>query len=1238
MTSLCLRLRSIVLTATTLAAVSVAWSQDPAVSTRRSLTFEQRVAAQRAIEQIYWNHRIWPKENPGAKPPLSSVMPDESIRAKVEDSLRKSNALETWWHRPITPGQLQAELDRIARDTHDPAILQELFDALGRDAFLIAETLARHALEDRLVRSLYADDTRFHAALRRRAENALAACGEVACMKTMGGDYFERTIRLRDVDTTAAVDPVYTLGPALPGDAASTAHATTHAGTLDVSAELLDPDEWRDRLNRLAAKVGGSAESLPTGHLSRLEETPTSFVVTAVVSQRDGEIVTATASWAKRSFDDWWDSEKGTVPSTIENVAHAAFLPAVAQASCTNDTWRPTRQEVPDPRSDHTAIWTGTEMIVWGGEADTVVPTRTGGRYDPATDTWTMTSIGANVPVGRNYHTAIWSGTEMIIWGGAEYDFTTSSSHSLQSGGRDNPATDTWTPTSTGANVPAARGAHSAVWTGTEMIVWGGATSTAQNTGARYNPSTDTWTATSTGANTPSARYYHTALWTGNEMIVWGGFPYLNTGARYNPSTDTWLPTSTGANVPAGRYRHTALWTGTEMIAWGGRTSGSQSPSNTGGRYSPSTDTWTAISTGASVPSERYDYAAVWTGSEMIVWGGTTGLILFDTGARYDPVTDQWTPTSSGPNVPAARWGHTAVWTGSEMIVWGGIDPTNNWVNTGGRYDPSTGSWAPTSRGVGAPSARTFNALVWTGTEMIVWGGSDNTYAYVNSGARYDPVIDCWTPTSTGENVPSPRSPNAAVWTGSEMIIWGGSGGGYKNTGGRYNPVTNRWRPTSTGANVPSARSSSVALWTGKEMIVWGGTLGGSAYVNTGARYDPVSDSWTPTSTGQNLPVTRRGPTGVWTGAEMIVWGGSHTDGSTTQYLNTGGRYLPATDTWLMTSTGANTPSARIGHSAVWTGTEMIVWGGGTGAGMVATGGRYDPVTDSWTPTSTGANVPIARSGPVAVWTGSEMIVWGGGSSTNSRLVSGGRYSPATDSWSGVSTGANVPEARRGGAAVWTGTEMIFWGSLSTWTSNGGAYCACPSGRFVYRDADGDGFGDPGVSAPSCDGSIPAGYVADASDCSDTDATVHPGATEVCNGLDEDCDGSVDNGGPGMCNDGNGCTDDTCTAGVCVFTPLHVAEVNDSVSLAKAATNAVINWSDGAGPFAVYCGLRPGTGTWSYNQSCLNSGVPGPVTDAGMPGIGSSFYYVVSRKTVCGESILGRDSDGVTEPNTSPCP
>ena len=111
----------------------------------------------------------------------------------------------------------------------------------------------------------------------------------------------------------------------------------------------------------------------------------------------------------------------------------------------------------------------------------------------------------------------------------------------------------------------------------------------------------------------------------------------------------------------------------------------------------------------------------MWTGSEMIVWGGFGSAGLLNTGGRYNPSTDSWTATST-VNAPSVRYLHTAVWTGSEMIVWGGKDPNTFDLNTGGKYNPSTNSWTATST-TNAPSARYVHTAVWTGSEMIVWGG-----------------------------------------------------------------------------------------------------------------------------------------------------------------------------------------------------------------------------------------------------------------------------------------------------------------------------------------------------------------------------------------------------------------------------------------------------------------------------------------------------------------------------------
>ena len=129
-------------------------SDAPAKLSQRTLTFAERVAYQRAIEDIYWRHRIWPRnrgERPDAKPSLDAVLSQTQIEKKVADYLRKSQALDDYWQRPITAEQLQAEMDRMAKHTRQPDVLRELFEALGNDPFVIAECLAKPALAERLL-------------------------------------------------------------------------------------------------------------------------------------------------------------------------------------------------------------------------------------------------------------------------------------------------------------------------------------------------------------------------------------------------------------------------------------------------------------------------------------------------------------------------------------------------------------------------------------------------------------------------------------------------------------------------------------------------------------------------------------------------------------------------------------------------------------------------------------------------------------------------------------------------------------------------------------------------------------------------------------------------------------------------------------------------------------------------------------------------------------------------------
>jgi hypothetical protein len=194
----------------------------------------------------------------------------------------------------------------------------------------------------------------------------------------------------------------------------------------------------------------------------------------------------------------------------------------------------------------------------------------TGGRYSPATDSWVPTGI-TNVPLGRTRFTGVWSGNEMIVWGGGDETFSDSNS-----GGRYNPSTDSWVATSLN-NAPSPRDSQTAVWAGSEMIVWGGVFCCPAidfNTGGRYDAGTDSWVATTT-TDAPFARWDHAAVWTGSDMIVWGGYNdvvhvYFNTGGRYcaqgGPSptpTPTASPTPTATLTPTPTLTPTATATPT---------------------------------------------------------------------------------------------------------------------------------------------------------------------------------------------------------------------------------------------------------------------------------------------------------------------------------------------------------------------------------------------------------------------------------------------------------------------------------------------------------------------------------------------------------------------------------------------------------------------------------------------------------------------------------------------------
>ncbi len=94
----------------------------------------------------------------------------------------------------------------------------------------------------------------------------------------------------------------------------------------------------------------------------------------------------------------------------------------------------------------------------------------------------------------------------------------------------------------------------------------------------------------------------------------------------------------------------------------------------------------------------------------------------------------------------------------------------------GQAYDPARDTWR-TLPAAGAPEFRSQGVVVWTGTEMLVWGGS-STRGSTSDGARYNPATNAWTRISP-KGAPGPRFSPVGVWTGSRLLVWGGQDGGY---------------------------------------------------------------------------------------------------------------------------------------------------------------------------------------------------------------------------------------------------------------------------------------------------------------------------------------------------------------------------------------------------------------------------------------------------------------------------
>ena len=171
----------------------------------------------------------------------------------------------------------------------------------------------------------------------------------------------------------------------------------------------------------------------------------------------------------------------------------------------------------------------------------------------------------------------------------------------------------------------------------------------------------------------------------------------------------------------------------------------------------------------------------------------------------------------------------------------------------------------PTLFDAGPLTGRDGHSVVWTGSELIVWGGvsSDATGAPVADGAAYDPSSNSWRMLAAAPI--APRQGHQAAWTGEEMLVVGGLG---HHDGAAYNPASDTWRllpstPVPTTSPAPIVTQYTSSVWDGRELVMW------NVPADVVAAYSPATDSWRPlvsTNLEADAGVLR------WNGAELYAF------------------------------------------------------------------------------------------------------------------------------------------------------------------------------------------------------------------------------------------------------------------------------------------------------------------------------------------------------------------------------
>jgi len=333
----------------------------------------------------------------------------------------------------------------------------------------------------------------------------------------------------------------------------------------------------------------------------------------------------------------------------------------------------------PSGRTDAAFVYTPQGIILWGGSTSDGIA-QDGAIYNPSTNQWTPMSV-LNSPEPRLGPFA-WTGSQLVIWGGSNFDNSSlKATQNLGNGSAYDPLKNQWVPLAT-AGAPAARQAHTLtamehsvfVWGGIDQLSIGDKSARTFNDGGIYDTITQRWTPVMSTSGI--SRAYHCSVWTGTVMLIWGGaekkpdheLALLTHGEIFDPKTQQWRAMN-NVGQPAARYAHNCVWTGKKMLVWGG--SVQFFAVSNGAAYDPGTDSWSPIDD-VNSPLATIGEASYWSGKYLMVWGGREGESnLVQVGGLYDPESNKWQFTTL-QGAPSPRWGVSLSGTGEKVYFFGG--------------------------------------------------------------------------------------------------------------------------------------------------------------------------------------------------------------------------------------------------------------------------------------------------------------------------------------------------------------------------------------------------------------------------------------------------------------------------------------------------------------------------------------------------------------------------------------